>query len=77
MTDDRVNFEKAVNFIQESGDEVMAALASYAAGTKTTTETLKVITRYQRTDGGWNTNYGEINRPGLIVDALFTLKILS
>jgi hypothetical protein len=31
----------------------------------------------QMEDGGWRTNYGEKHRPGLTVDALFTLKKLG
>jgi hypothetical protein len=48
-----VNIDKAVNYVIKSGDAVLSALASFAAGQIKTTETLNIIKQYQREDGGW------------------------
>jgi hypothetical protein len=48
-----VNTDKAVSFVNKSGDAVLSALASYAAGQMKTAETLNVINKYQMQDGGW------------------------
>lgn len=49
-----VNIDKAIGFVQASGDVVLSALAQYSTGKVKTTEVLEIIKQYQRADGGWS-----------------------
>ncbi|MBN1538454.1 MAG: hypothetical protein JW908_17090 [Anaerolineales bacterium] len=49
----QIDIDKAVHFVEASGDLVLSALAAYAAGKQGAAETLQIIKAYQRSDGGW------------------------
>jgi hypothetical protein len=72
--------EAIENDLVDPGDLSAIAYASKLAGDQAQ-DLLEISARNmqenQLEDGGWRTNYGEKHRPGLTVDALFTLKRLG
>lgn len=49
----KVNVDRAVSFVQSSGDPVLSALALFATGRIGTGEAIDTISVYQMADGGW------------------------
>jgi hypothetical protein len=48
-----IYMDKAVQFVQASGDPVLSGLAAYATGKQDAAEALATIETYQCPDGGW------------------------
>jgi hypothetical protein len=73
----RFLYEAIVSGQVDPGDFSSIAYASLLTGdiADDLCETaLKTVLRNQVDDGGWKTDYGDIHRPGMTVDALFLLK---
>ena len=49
----KVNTDKAIDFVQASGDPILSALALFAARRTDAKQALDAIKAYQRNDGGW------------------------
>ena len=49
----KVNTDKAISFVQASGDRVLSAMALFVAGKMDIGRALDAIKAYQRDDGGW------------------------
>lgn len=48
-----MNINKALNFIEKTGDPVLISLAHYTVGKIKQDEVIAAISVYQLSDGGW------------------------